>query len=289
MIKKILLLISLTIAQNLPAETKTGKDVAVITDVSGEVILKNETNRRTAAVLDVVSVDNEITIPEAGRITLVMLATGSEMSVEGPNAVIIGSSGINITETARSHIRKLLPDSIVKPINANGLRYASLRMRGEPAVAEVNELIPSGSIIADTTPKLEWLAVEPGITYSVSIYDDAGNVVVQKTTQDSYFEIPDDQSLLPGCSYVWEIKTLSRDGVAINGFGDFAVADVAKITEIEPYLAENNRNASKSQRVLNALILEREGFIYEASRHWKAIGIDRRRYAGSFNTSINLN
>lgn len=89
--------------------------------------------------------------------------------------------------------------------------------RGEKAIGYSMKLFPAdGSVLASDHLNFSWSKISNAIEYKMTIYDLKGNMIFKRSVQDTILNFKSGNHIIPGNTYLWNIKVFLPDGRAIK-------------------------------------------------------------------------
>ena len=138
----------------------------------------------------------------------------------------------------------------------------------------MNSVLAVTPVVLATHPVFRWRAPEPVRQYRFRLVDEDGSVVLEETVNGERFELPGTVRMQEGVYYTWEVDTVLADGTRVAGEGDVSLLPAGDRRRLEALRPAADSGAS--ERVLWALLLEREGLVDDAGVEWERLGLNRR-------------
>lgn len=261
------------------AAARAAGPVAMVTDLTGAATSIGGTAEQPVAILNTLLEGDEIRVAGSGRLTLVYLGAGTEHVVAGPGRVRIGKAEPEMLSGAPASSRRLAlarETGIVQGAGSN-FSQAAIVMRGARKARRITVLGPRGAVL-DARPQFRWEAPEPDLRYHFTLEDESGKTILDEQVTGETFQVPADLKLEPDLYYTWRIATTLADGKRLQGVADVNVLPEQERRDIEARMPA--AGAPVSERVLYALLLEREGLNNDAHGVWAALLRERPDDAG---------
>jgi len=265
----LVILISLScfsFAQNTPPI------LAVISDVSGDVILKKaKKSREVKAVfgMQLIQGDQLKTLSEARAS---MLFSNGDLIHVGPNSSITISDqekGGQITQISQDLVASF--SDLAMRQDKDGEMGVIMKLRSDDYSEHIMPLSPCNTRIASNRPGISWATETPADEFVIRLYNSEGLMWEKKTT-DTHLDFPDDETGLEfGVSYFWNVE--GQD--LINSFRSlnqkFTILSEESIKELNEEkqklleLFDENPNSSSLHSLLGSLYAKKG--LYEEAIH----------------------
>jgi hypothetical protein len=254
------LMAAMLAAAVITSATGDGEPVAMVTDVTGRVVLDVVKEGAELALLTEVQAGSRIQLAPNATLVLVFFESGQEYAYAGPSRIQIGEREPELLDGSAPSVRAILGDQTLR-IRPAGKAQASVRMRGRKESKKIELLAPVDARILEVRPAFSWQPVEAAGSYRFELMDDEMNLVAEARTEASSCELPAHVELEEGRIYTWEVET-RLEGLRLSSWTEFTVAtaaDRALIAQLDP-----GPDASRSQKVVFATWLRQEGYSHLA-------------------------
>ena len=268
---------ALLLAASLLATVAEAAPVAMITDIKGKVTLIEGARSRPATVLAYLEADNRLQLEAGSQVVLSYFAKAIEVTLSGPGEAAVAADGARVSKGAKSAQRSLEAGRIdtakkFEPMAREKLALATVHMRSSPKPAP-RPTSPVDTVILSTRPSLDWAELSSATGYRVVVRDASGTTVFDQQVAKPPLALPADRALRAGSAYEWRVEAKLASGSTVSAEAKFSVADAARARVIEN--ARPAQDASFSERVLYAALLESEG-AHEAARPlWQSLARER--------------
>ncbi len=245
----------------------------LITDVAGKPGL---VSKPPLAILGEMVNGSLVDVPAGFQFSAIDLATGKEYLASGPGQFRITGGGVLSVTTGSVKMRSVAEGSLPDVRIATGkLSRASMTMRGGSVLLGKFPMYPSNTAIPDTTPTLRWDHMAGASSYRVTVRDDSGKTIWQRSTTEAQLALPPDSGLRLGNRYTWKVEPLNQTGDPVanatsTGFSVVA-ADAAQVLA----LIKPAPDAAFSAWVLYAAQLQQAGATDDAQTIWQALARER--------------
>lgn len=254
---------------------RAAEPVAMITDLAGTVLVQNGATGGSAEVLMSLPAGAALTLPGGARLTLVYFGSAKEYAFAGPDSITLGDGQPDSISGSEADARTLLAlaQHSIQSGEVQQLVQAGLQMRSIDLRKRIQLRWPVQTLVTDPTPVFSWTALEPELQYRFSLRDDAGLTILETLQSRPRLRLPSEIVLREGASYSWSVETRARNGSAYAASGDFSVATGEQRAEAERLRV--GAEASASERLLNAILLQKLGLHSEAAPVWQQLAAER--------------
>lgn len=248
--------------------------VALVSDVSGDVIVKVDSSSSPAQLLAPIPLGARIDLQKGAKLSLIYVAKGDEFKLSGPGVYQIdASSPQTISGSTPAKLASLGGVLSGKKIRPENVAQATLTMRSIKKVQHSLEpLRPSSSVVLADPLQLRWQEPAAGLVYQIQVIDSLNKVLMSKETAGNKFTLPQETTLVSGDYYVWNISTTMPDGSLVTSSAKFRVAS----NEVREQAAKlrPGKEGSVSERIAYGLWLEGENFANEARLVWDELATE---------------
>jgi hypothetical protein len=259
-----LALAGLPVAQAVAAPAPT---IALVTDVVGNARLAARSSQPLKLLAEL-GAGAEVVVAENAQLVVFYLADGAEYTFNGPG---------------RYRLRKLAPEALrgAPPLRkASPTVYRTLRVKNERvaqgALATRGDpilIFPVSEVVLDGNAEFAWRRLAPDAAYQFELVDASGTRLMFAETRDTGIRLPPTMRLTPGETYYWSVRGRDELGNAFYRPAEFRIADAALRNRLEA--AAPAADASFSERVLYAALLEQAGCVSAAQAQKRILGIER--------------
>lgn len=248
---------------------------AIVTDLRGDVRAGSGGRIDLLAELPAGA---ELVLPAEASLTVVHLGSQSTYALNGPGAFAIRAGGVEGRGGAKVATAKALSASYqgvrLQPAR---IAQASIAMRGDAADERLRLISPVATWVLETQPKLHWASRTGAAEYRVQITDSDNRLLFEFVTRDTSANLPAHLVLEPGRLYGWQVRASLPDGRGLEAWAEFGIADQTLRSRIDA--ARPNADATTSERVLFALLLESLNAHDAARAEWGQIARERPQEA----------
>jgi hypothetical protein len=251
--------ISTPIAQAAP--------IALVTDVVGDAKLAAGPSE-TLKLLTELNSGVEILVADNAQLVVFYLADGAEYTFNGPGRYRLQ---VRAPEALRgaAPLRKATP-TVYKNLRLKTERVAqgALATRGDPIL-----LFPVNEVVLDGNAAFAWRPYAPDVAYQFELVDESGTRLLFAETRDTEIRLPPTMRLLPGATYYWSVRGRDAAGNTFYRPAEFRIAELALRNRLEAALP--TADASFSERVLYAALLDQAGCVSAAQAQRRVLGVER--------------
>ena len=265
--------IGIALCLALCATATRAETVAIVTDVTGKVVVQGGTANNIITVLTDIESDSRLALEGGARLVVIYLQSGDEYSFSGPAQVQFKSNGPQLAGGAQPQKRASLlgrssRDASIKPF---GVTQGAMVMRGVPARIKLLNL--TGTRTLETAPEFRWQGVEPGARYQFELNDDTGKSLFEIQVEGVALKLPQEIRLQEAMGYTWSVSSRFADGRRYVSSGDFSIAPAdlrARAEALRP-----PADAPVAERVTFAIWLTQSWLNDEARKYWRALAGER--------------
>jgi class 3 adenylate cyclase len=244
---------------------------ALVSDVQGAVRLVRGGERTPAKLLADLLPETRLELDGGARLVLLMLSTGEEVALKGPAQAMLAVDGVS-SDPREAMTRRTTGVGGVQ-LRRKDLAQAAIVMRKTDQTVRPPLLSLAGTYTLEDPPVFRWTPVEASGPYRVTLFDDAGRVLHEATTNATEHSLPAAVSLAPERRYTWEVSTRKANGVEHANFGDFALASPE--LRREAAVRRPRPDAQFSERLAYAVWLDTRELGDAAREVWKRLATER--------------
>jgi hypothetical protein len=244
---------------------------AMITDMSGPPALIK--TGKAIGLLDTLDVNAQLTLDRNASITLVYLKSGDEFQISGPAAITLRAEAPAVQGgTLQRRASPLADDHNRQALNNGRLTRGAVVMRGAPESA-LAAMQPQGKLL-EAPAHFAWSLPSSEGRATFRLADaDSGDILFEKETTDNHVILPDSVSLEAGKTYLWRIDLRHGDARPLGNSASFTLADDAERARL--IRQRPATDASFSDRLLFAVLLEQDDFHSDARACWQTLAQER--------------
>lgn len=268
------LLTTLVFSVSLTTTIYASEAVAMITDLTGNASLTSNGEQKKCEILMSTFSGDEIRVEANSKLTLVYFKTAKEYTFP-ENAIIKinteapeNKSGSKVTsrdlEVAKN--TKLLADE-------DEYDQAAIVFRGTRKKPKIKLVSPVSSKILSSQPMFEWQPLEEDLQYRFVLTDDSGRTVIETLVNGTNFKLPPENKIAEDVLYTWQVEARLSTGDVYTNSTNFRLLndkERGKINRLRP-----KENATFSERIVFAMLLEQMGVRGEARSYWKTLSTER--------------
>ena len=257
----------------LSATATRAETVAMVTDVTGRVVVQGGSAGSNITVLTDIESETRLQLEGGARLVVIYLQSGDEYAFSGPAQVQFKANGPQVAVGAQPQKRTSMlgrssRDASIKPF---GVTQGAMVMRG--GAARIKLLNLAGTRTLETAPEFRWQGVEPGARYQFELNDDTGKSLFEIQVEGVALKLPPTMKLQEGNNYTWMVSTRLADGRRYVNSGNFTIATAdlrARAEALRP-----PADAPVAERVAFAVWLAQSRLTDEARRYWKTLAGER--------------
>lgn len=250
------------------------ESVAMVTDLKGAASFVTTNKTRPVAILSEVKTGAEIRLEKDCQLTVIYMKSGSEFQLTGPARVSVGTDELQLLSGAEI-IRKasFLNEKTAKLDTKGGqLIQGAIRMRS--LETQSIKLQTPLAKVAQTRPVFQWTATTEGEKYVFRLHEDGSNdLLVEAQVTGHEYQLPKNIQLSLGRTYIWSVDIDRGNGNVESRVGEFILAteeDKKHFIGLRP-----KSDASFSDRILYAALLEQANLREEAKKIWQELSSER--------------
>lgn len=254
---------------------QAAEPVAMVTDLKGAAWLVKGGQQEQLNVLSYIDQGGSIRLDNDTEITITTFSPAAVYTIAGPAKLeLVGG------EVHRLSGSKLVKFSLDEQ-KANAGRQFSVMQHERLAIAAfrmrdfgLKLLTPVNVEILNVRPVFTWSVPQEAQSFIVTLFDEAdGKVVKEGIVNEPIWQLPENLFLQRKHQYSWKVRLILSSGSEMTDSGAFSIIDEARslrILQQKPAV-----NASFSDRVLYAMLLESEGLEIDAADEWKLLATER--------------
>lgn len=250
----------------LAAHALAAAPVAMVTDLKGRASHAGSSGK-PLAILAELPADAELILGPGGDLTLVYIGSGHEFHFTGSGRITVGANLPTFIGQGKLSSKTSLLSSAGGKLNTDGGRMVqgAIVMRG---TGERPRQIGPRQKALETRPTFRWVQPAAIRTVTFELRSEGMQTIATATVTGESYSLPPGLELVPGKTYTWSITPQGEAG-ADRMVTDFVLASPAERERLLQFRPD--RDASYSDKVLYALLLEQHGFSGDAAGHWKEL------------------
>ena len=247
--------------------------VSVATEVGGTPNMIRSGERVPLEVASYLEVGAKIDLAVGDSCKIVMLSSGIEYSVRGPEHLTVTPAKLELASDQVLKINNLsIPAGVVFKPKEQGLEEGTLVMRftefGEP----INLRYPVSTSVTSNTPVFSWDLVQGAKEYRFILKNDFDETIIDTITKLNRLALESSaEELEYDREYQWTVVADSK-GKVYSGSSQFNLPSREKVMRARELM---QNDSSRSQLLINALALEEIGFRAEAEKIFTSLEIKR--------------
>lgn len=251
--------------------------IAMTTDVQGTAWLMENGKQTRLGLMIYLTPGTKLNLDAGARVAITFFATPNEFMLKGPTQAVVESERVRALSGSAPSVKNLDQNQV-----AAGQKF-SARQRERQAVAsfEMKSFEP-GSLqlrkpvdtrLLASPEEFSWRPVFGAKSYRFRLSDASGQVLHEVTSEARTQRLPDTVVLQMGQAYSWSVEALGSSGLTQSASAGFSLLDETEaraITAKQPAV-----DASFSERLLYASLLENAGLKLAATTYWKGLANER--------------
>ena len=268
------LLTTLVFSVSLTTTVYASEAVAMITDLTGNASLTSNGEQKKCEILMSTFSGDEIRVEANSKLTLVYFKSAKEYTFAENSVFKVNTeapenkSGANATtrdlEVAKN--TKLLTDE-------NEYSQAAILFRGTRNKSKIKLVSPVNSKILSSQPMFEWQPLEGDLQYRFVLTDDSGRTVIETLVNGTNFKLPPENRIVDSSLYSWQVEARLSTGAVYSNSTSFSLIDKGELEKINRLRPKDE--ATFSERIVFAMLLEQMGVRDEARSYWKTLSAER--------------
>lgn len=260
-----------------PATAAEPAPVAMTTDVQGAAWLVEGGKQSRLGLLQYLPAGASLRLDAGARVAITYFAVPREFTLGGPAQAVVDAERLRGISGATPATKNLDRNQV-----AAGQKF-SARQRERQAVAtfEMKAFEP-GSLqlrqpvdtrLLGDPEEFSWRPLLGAKTYRFSLADANGQVLYSAAGAARSLRLPASVKLQPGLSYSWSVEAQGSSGLLQSASAGFSLLDAASARAIAAQ--QPAADASFSERLLYASLLEDAGLKLAATAYWKTLASER--------------
>jgi len=242
----------------------------LVIDVQGEATLAG----KRVAILAGLPPAAEVALAPAARLVVVHTQNGRQFELIGPGTFRWTGGRVEIVRPGELRVRESADAAFGDlRLRTGRIAQASISMRGAPGDSKLQLASPVSTWLLEAPRTFRWQPLSGAGSYRFQLTDSNGKTLHEARTSAAAVELPAGVALEAGRTYGWQVQAELPGGRAVDGWTEFGVAGPELRTRVER--ARPRADASFSDRLLYALLLDELGVREEAERLWTQLARER--------------
>ena len=263
-----------TISASFSVTTVASETVAMITDLTGNVSITRNGVKKEGEILMSVSPGDEVRVKENSRLTLVYFKSAKEYTFPEKSVIKINTETPENKSGSKVASRNLEVAKNAKLLSVDGeYSQAAIVFRSARKKPKIKLIRPINSRVLDTQPSFEWEPLEKVSEYRFVLIDDSGRTVIETLVNGTSYNLPSENKIVDYVLYTWRVEARLATGDVYTNSTTFSLLDDeerGKINRLRP-----KDDATFSERIVFAMLLEQMGVRDEAYRYWKILSAEK--------------
>jgi len=216
----------------------------------------------------------EVTLAPAARVVVVHTQNGRQFELIGPGAFRWTGGKVEVVRPGELRVRESADAAFGDlRLRTGRLAQASISMRGVPGESKLQLVSPASTWLLEAPKSFRWQPMASAASYRFQLTDSNGKPLHEARTSAAAVDLPAGVALEAGRTYGWQVQAELAGGRSIDGWTEFGVAAPDLRARVDR--ARPRADASFSDRLLYALLLDELGVREEAERLWAQLVRER--------------
>lgn len=252
------------------AGARASEPPGLVIDVQGNATLAGT----RVAILTGLPPGAEVTLAPAARVVVVHTQNGRQFELIGPGAFRWTGGKVEVVRPGELRVRESADAAFGDlRLRTGRIAQASISMRGVPGESKLQLISPASTWLLEAPKSFRWQPVAGAASYRFQLTDSNGKPLHEARTSAAAVELPAGVAFEAGRTYGWQVQAELAGGRAVDGWTEFGVAGPDLRARVDR--ARPRADASFSDRLLYALLLDELGVREEAERLWAQLARER--------------
>ncbi|MBP9712493.1 MAG: hypothetical protein KBD60_02240 [Sterolibacterium sp.] len=265
----------LTSLTSLPAQAS--EPIAMTTDVQGKAWIVVGDQQTPLGVMAYLPSGAKLRLDKGARVAVTYFAQPREYTLNGPLQASVEANQPRSESGGNSNIIRRSLD----PAQNTATQQYSARQRDHQALAtfEMKALgtlqlrQPADTKLIDRPAAFTWQALASAKRYTFTLRDAEGVTLYQGESTTPQMLLPARIKLTAGQNYRWTVEAVDPGGERQSASTEFSLLDSTTRKSLEQ--RKPGANASFSDRLIYATMLDNAGATQEANVYWKTLAKER--------------
>lgn len=278
-LRQLLLILAATLSigglQTTSAHAAEPAAVAMTTDVQGTAWLIDGGKQSKLGLMSYLPNGAKLRLDKNARIAITYFTVSREFTLSGPVEAVVETDTLRSQNGAAPISRNLDQNQVAagKKFTTQQRERQALATFEMKAFGNLQLLQPVNTKLLGAPTELSWQAIPNVKTYRLTLSNAQGKTLHTAQTDTASLRLPENLKLKAGKTYTWAIEATSTDGQKQSASAEFSLLDEATTRNLSTRKPASN--ASFSERLLYATMLENAGASLAASTYWKALANER--------------
>lgn len=270
-------LMALIIFTNARAAAPEPSPIAMTTDVQGTAWLVEGGKSARLGLMAYLAAGATLRLDAGAKVSVTYFAKPHEFSLSGPAQAVIDPDRLRMLSGVAPSMRNLDQNKV-----AAGQQFsAKQRERQTVATFEMKAFVP-GSLqlrqpvdtrLPAAPEEFSWRPLLGAKSYRFQLKDAQGAILYSTESASRSLRLPESVKLPAGQSYAWTVDAQDASGERQSASAEFSLVDAATAVRLDAQ--RPGANASFSERLLYASLLENAGLKTAAQTWWKTLAAER--------------
>lgn len=250
------------------------ESVAMVTDLKGQSTFVSPKGERPITILSELAAGSKIHLEAGGRIVVIYMKSGKEFQLDGPASISIGEAepklGSGGTLIRRTSL--LTAETASLEMKGGKVIQGAIRMR-DLDMNNVKLLMPLAKVIQQS-PTFQWTTQADDQQFTLMLQEESsGKKLLETQVKGGSYSLPENIRLTPGEGYIWAVEFHQGHENVELLTASFTLASEKErnhFMQLKP-----KPDASFSDRIVYAALLEQADFREEAKAMWRELSAER--------------
>lgn len=251
--------------------------VAMTTDVQGTAWLVEGSKQSRLTLMNYLSTGASLRLEPGARVAITYFAVPREFVLAGPAQSIVDADRLRVLSGAAPVVKGLDQNQVTagQKLSARQrerVAVATYEMKAfQPGSLQLRQ--PVDTRLLGAPEEFSWRPLPGAKTYRFKLTDVEGRLLFSTELDARALRLPDSVKLQLGRSYSWSIEAQASSGLVQSASAGFSLLDEAAVRDMIALRPKDD--ASFSERLLYASLLDEAGLRLDASAYWKALAKER--------------
>jgi len=271
------LLMLLGVQFSAPAMGADPAPVAMTTDVQGNAWLLDGGKQTRLSLMNYLVAGSRLRLDAGARVSVTYFAVPREFVVSGPAQSIVDAEQLRVVSGAPARMKNLDQNQVAagQKLSARQrerVTVATFEMKAfQPGNLQLHQ--PVDTRLLGVPEEFSWRTLPGAKSYRFRLSDGDGKLLYSGELPTPRLRLPDSVKLELGRSYSWSIEAQAVSGLVQSASAGFSLLDAPAVRAI--VAQRPTTEASFSERLLYASLLEEAGLKLDASAYWKTLARER--------------
>lgn len=253
-----------------------GEPIAMTTDVQGKAWIVEGGKQTPLGIMAYLPSGAKLHLDKGARVSVTYFTQPREYTLNGPTQATLEANQPRSDSGSSNIVRRSLD-----PAQNTATQQYSARQRDHQTLATF-EMKAMGTLqlgqpvdtkLIDRPTTFTWQALASAKHYTFTLRNAQGTTLYQGDSTTPQIALPARVKLDAGQNYRWTVEAVDANGERQSASTEFSLLDIANRKSLEQ--RKPGANASFSDRLIYATMLDNAGVTQEANTYWKALAKER--------------